>query len=476
MKNKIAKISIPEVIFDQIREHLVDHDEKEAICFALCGIARRSEGNFLAIKRIIKVPYETCRRSKNSITWSSRIVLDVINASLQEELAILKIHSHPPGARYFSGVDDKSDGELFPKLYDLTSNEFIHGSVVITKDLEILGRTVDKNGHFYTIPKIIVAGDNISIHFGKDYFQGTPLHKKRISQLFGEGTTSILSRLKIGVIGASGTGSPTITQLERNGVGEIVSIDPKISRDENLNRISQLKKSDVDAGKFKVEVIAEDIIRNGLGTKVTPLANNILDEESILELSTCDIIIGCMDSALGRHVANKISSFYVIPLIDIGVQLKADGNGGIRSIWGSYHYIKPGGESLLSKKVYKMADVEAEIIKMTDPEHFADLEARKYIKGAEESSPAVISFNMRISADAIIDLLARIHPFRDEANSTFNTFRYNFCEGEVYKDSEGESCRVFLKGLSNGDQSPLLGLTGLVQKKERNRKSDDAII
>ncbi len=476
MKNKIAKISIPEIHFNHIKEHLVDHDGKEALCFALCGIAKRPRGTYLFIKRVIKVPYEVCRRSENGITWSSRVLLNVVKASLQEDLAILKIHSHPAGARYFSAVDDKSDSELFPRLYDLTSNEFIHGSVVITKDLEILGRTVDENGSFSMIPKIIVAGDDISIHFGEDCSKDIPPSKMRISQLFGEGTTAILSRLKVGVVGASGTGSPSITQLERNGVGEIVSIDPKVSRDENLNRISQLKKSDVAAGRFKVEVIAEDIIRNGLGTKVTPLASNILDEESILELSTCDIIVGCMDSALGRHVANKISTFYAIPLIDIGVQLKADGKGGIRSAWGSYHYIKPGGESLLSKKVYSLEDVEAEIIKMTDPEQYVDLEARKYIKGAEESSPAVISFNMRISADAIIDLLARIHPFRDEANSAFNTYRYNFCEGEVYKGSEGESCPVFLKGLSNGDKSPLLGLTGLVQKKQRDKKNNDANI
>lgn len=67
----------------------------------------------------------------------------------------------------------------------------------------------------------------------------------------------------------------------------------------------------------------------GLGTRVVPIAGDLLDREVLEALSTCDVLFRCMDSVDGRHVLNKLASAYVIPLIDVGVRLDADGSGGI---------------------------------------------------------------------------------------------------------------------------------------------------
>jgi len=65
-------------------------------------------------------------------------------------------------------------------------------------------------------------------------------------------------------------------------------------------------------------------------------AAGLMNTEVLRALSTCDVLFGCMDSVDGRHVLNKLASAYVIPLIDLGVTLDADGAGGIDSIWSAH--------------------------------------------------------------------------------------------------------------------------------------------
>jgi len=73
-----------------------------------------------------------------------------------------------------------------------------------------------------------------------------------------------------------------------------------------------------------------------------------------------------MDGVEGRHLLNRLTTFYLMPYFDVGVRLDADGNGGIERIAGAVHYLQPGLSSLLSREVYNMARVEAEEMRRTD--------------------------------------------------------------------------------------------------------------
>ncbi len=67
----------------------------------------------------------------------------------------------------------------------------------------------------------------------------------------------------------------------------------------------------------------------GLGTIVEAVTKNLYSPEAVIEISRCDVAFGCMDTAEGRHILNKIAAFYVVPYFDLGVHLAADGKGGI---------------------------------------------------------------------------------------------------------------------------------------------------
>ena len=49
---------------------------------------------------------------------------------------------------------------------------------------------------------------------------------------------------------------------------------------------------------------------------------------TVRAVAGCDVVFGCMDSIDGRHLLNKLATFYVIPYFDPSVKLEADGTGG----------------------------------------------------------------------------------------------------------------------------------------------------
>jgi hypothetical protein len=125
------------------------------------------------------------------------------------------------------------------------------------------------------------------------------------------------------------------------------------------------------------------------------------------------------------------------------------------------HYVKPGGSSLLSREAYTFAQVSADALRRKDPERYAERVREKYIKGADEEMPAVISVNMTAAAMAVNEFLARRYRTRNLPNSAYATTRINLAENEIECVPEGEACPAMGKLLSQGDAAPLLGLPEL---------------
>jgi hypothetical protein len=79
-----------------------------------------------------------------------------------------------------------------------------------------------------------------------------------------------------------------------------------------------------------------------------------------------------------------------------------------------------------------------------------------YIKGVREDRPAVVQLNGLIASLAVSELLARLHPFRDDANATFAVHRISLSHGIYEHECEGTPCSMLLRNLGRGDVEPLL--------------------
>jgi hypothetical protein len=440
---------------DALRGHLFPGDGKEAVALLLCGRRAGSEHHVLTVHEIVPIPHEVCDRRADRVTWPTEHVDALISEAYGRGIAIVKVHSHGTDYRRFSTTDDTSDKALFAAIASLLDDSLPHASLIMLPDGELFGRVLGEDGKIIApLSSVMAVGDDVRVWTERRLSQGS--FALRHVQAFGSGTTDLLRSMAVAVVGCSGTGSFVVEQLARLGVGRLVLVDPDIAEEKNLNRIVNSGKEDVYLMRPKVHVLASAIARMGLDQEVIALQKTLLTPEAVKAVAECDVAFGCMDGVEGRHVLNRIASFYLLPYFDVGVRLDADGAGGIERIAGTVHYIQPGGSSLLSREVYSMARVDAESLRRTDPEMYRRLVQEGYLRGVEEDRPAVVSVNAFFASLVVNEFLARLHPYRNSPNRNYAYVAVNFSEMQFFSEPEAVPCQLLRRHAGRGDVVPLL--------------------
>jgi hypothetical protein len=444
----------------ELMKHLFPGDGCEAVALLLCGRRESESHPALVVRKVVPVPHESCSvRTPDRVQWSTDVLDALIPEIWKSNASVVKVHCHPTGFDRFSSVDDFSDQELAISLDGLFAEGRLHGSLVLLPDGRLFGRTLQEGRIGDDLRSILVVGENIDLWTCTNVEQRED--DKRTRQAFGAGTVQTLSSLQIAVIGCSGTGSVVIEQLARLGVGGFVLVDPDHVEHKNLNRILNATWEDAERGTAKVEVCRRTIDSLGRGQRTVPLCMNLDTAEAVRAVAECDVIFGCVDTAEGRNLANRIAAYYQQPYIDVGVSLAANGVGGISTISGAVNYYAPGQQSLLERGAITEGQIRAEETKRTDPERFAELRRQKYIQGVEVDRPAVISVNTFFAALAVNEFLARIHSFRNVDNDEFGTVRGDLCEFALLREPTLMSGGHLSRSIGLGDQSPLIGRVSL---------------
>lgn len=451
-------IRITQQHHSELMEHLHPGDGLEAVAFTLCGTS--CNGSRLLVNEVIPIPYDHCSvRSWDRVTWSSNNLKEILQKADKQGFSIIKFHSHPEGGYEFSKFDDLSDRSLFPRIYDWLGSSREHASVIITPCGKMKGRGVSLDGRFHELDSIVCIGSDIkdiSLQPTK-VFDKVTAPVKRVAQTFGVETFDLLGKLKIAVVGCSGTGSPVIEQLARTGVGKLVLVDPDVIDQGNLNRITNSTLEDALNSRAKVSVLKQAVEKMGTGTKVIAYQSDAFDPDIIRELSSCDVIFGCVDSIDGRHLINKLATYYLIPYFDVGVKLVADGKGGISRVCGQVHYLQPGLSSLYSRGVYSMEQLQSSSLYRTDPSAYFEQKKSGYIDGVNENKPAVVTLNTLISSHAVLDFLSRIHLTRHTSSDEIAITRFSHDQAFLSVESEPkEQCLMLKRKVGLGDRPLLL--------------------
>jgi len=157
----------------------------------------------------------------------------------------------------------------------------------------------------------------------------------------GDNSEETLAQSTIGIIGLCGGGSHVGQQLAHIGIGKFVIADFDHVDDPNLNRMVGSCPADAALKRPKNDVIQEFILR------INPNANvKIVGrwQESGDLLRTCDIVIGCVDSFTAREQLERFCRRFLIPYIDIGMDVHKVSNG--YGISGQVALSMPGGHCL----------------------------------------------------------------------------------------------------------------------------------
>lgn len=457
-------LRICEEDFDVIRKHLFPEDGKEAIAFALCGRAQAEDRLIFTVKEILTIPYERCEREEDYLHWKTEDVLPIMNKAMNQHMAIMRIHSHPGGWPHFSKFDLATDEEFFGSLMKgWCEDDLPHLSAIMLPGGKILGRVYYANGSVQDLDSALIVGERLRMTLYEDEQSEDvpPEEALRNIQAFGEGTYNTFKRLRIGVVGCSGTGCHIIEQLARLQVGELVLVDPDGIEARNLNRLIGTKKDDI--GKLKTVFYKNYVEQMGIGVDVLSFPENLYQSDSARRaLSTCDVIFGCVDSSSGRLLMNQISTFYLIPYVDIGVGLEADGRGNVSYIGAQMDYLIPGKSSLRSRKFISNDDAAAELEKLFNPEMYEQHKKEHYIRNVDVERPAVISINGMIANLAVLNLIDRFVGYRYEP--MYANIRILLRGDDIIKQLENDypEDEALMRFKGRGDYEPFVNMPCLM--------------
>lgn len=470
LDNRPVTLSLTGDQHHSLKSFLFPGDGAESVSILLCGQRDGNRRFRLLVRELHPIPESSyTARTPTRVIWQTESIEPLLDRAVAEGLSVIKVHSHPCGSPDFSACDDESDEKLLPTLRGWVEADIPHGSIVMLPDGQMFGRIWGRDKCFQPIECINVVGDDLRYWYNGSNGEALPGFVASHAQAFDVGTIERLQRLSIAVIGASGTGSPTVEQLMRLGAGEIVTVDDDIMEDRNVNRILNSTFGDAEQQRPKVDVIGDAINRAGLGTRVIRLKGNLWEPDIVRTVAECDVVFGCMDSIDGRYLLNTLATFYTQPYFDIGVRLDtvrdSPEKGKIREVCGTVNYLQPGRSSLMSRGLFTMKQVAAAGLRRHDLSAHERQVKDGYITGAENHRPAVISVNMYASSLAVNDFLARLHPYREEPNSEYAAIEFSLASMELMPDPEEGQCDILARHVGKGDVTPLLRQMELAERR-----------
>jgi molybdopterin-synthase adenylyltransferase len=157
----------------------------------------------------------------------------------------------------------------------------------------------------------------------------------------GEGAEPIIRRARIGLAGLGGGGSHIVQQLAHIGFQNYVLYDGDEIEDSNLNRLVGGTADDVLASARKID-IAERTIR-----RLWPRANVQTFpyhwQEGPEPIRCCDVVFGSVDGFQERAELEACTRRYLVPLIDIGMDVHPPQSGEPPRMAGQVLLSMPGG-------------------------------------------------------------------------------------------------------------------------------------
>lgn len=142
----------------------------------------------------------------------------------------------------------------------------------------------------------------------------------------GPNSGIVLDAATIGIVGLGGGGSHVVQQAAHMGIGGYVNVDPQTIEDTNTNRLVGGTPADVDSERPKTD-IAQRLIR-GLQPHARVVSVRDSWHAATDQLKTADIIVGAVDSFKEREQLERFTRRYLIPHIDIGMDVHDLGKKG----------------------------------------------------------------------------------------------------------------------------------------------------
>ncbi|UGA49061.1 ThiF family adenylyltransferase (plasmid) [Bradyrhizobium quebecense] len=455
----------------ELRDQLFAVKDVEGAAYVLmreCKIAgdpweRRSRTK-LVVREIIPIPAEDrVSSSAQHVTWDTKGFVALLQRCQREELVVGIAHCHPRGPQDFSVQDDENESELLRTACNRNGPSAKLVSILFYEDGGIRARVWQFPKHKADCKSVAVFGERFRFHFPAAPSPVSEVFARQVLA-FGPSLMAQLKALRVGIIGAGGTGSATAMLAARAGAGQIVVVDDDIVEPTNLNRLHGATQSDADAMMGKADIAAREIARMGLGVRVVPLkgwANSPLVRDA---LKSCDVIFCCTDDNAGRIFLNRLAYFYFIPVIDMGLAMAVAKPPavGMADISARVTTILPPETCLLCRDAVDTELAREEDLRRRNPTEYDRQKREAYVRGEGNPNPAVVTFTTEVACMAVNELLNRIVGYRKREMGSEHRRRFLFCEDRATSASPRNTCPICASKLYWGmaDAEPFLDLVG----------------
>ena len=396
-----------EPLWAELHSWLEDPDEVAGVLTA--RVIDDVDGITLIGRRLDRAPPSSYleRRADGMSLRSSGWVPAVRRAGAEREMAIF-VHTHPGGTPHFSVWDDKVDEELRGPFLDLTGAG-LYGALVLAggDHRGYAARLRRPDGSTLEVTAVRVVGDRLTIHRLGDLEPRTDEAHDRQLRALGEAGQDVLRGLRVGVVGAGGTGSPILEQLVRLGVGKLVVIDDDEVTSSTVAR--GYGSSTGDVGRPKVDVAFDHAARIGLAAEIRPVRGNLRDREVVNELRHCDVVFCCVDGHAARVILNRWAYWHLAPVLDVAVLISSS-DGRIDGINGRLTWLAPGAACLLCRG---RIDPRLAHVEHLDPEERRRLTEQGYAPDLQEPQPSVVTYTSLVASMATTELLNRLFGLAD---------------------------------------------------------------
>ena len=319
---------------------------------------------------------------------NSNAIRNAMQTSLTENCGVFHIHRHCHNGKPSESIDDEQGiPPMMESISRLNHNENF-GYLILSID-SVLCKVYSPNQKtFFEADIFIEVGYPMKFVFKDNVLDYEYLERQKRQSFLGEQSIDIFKKINVGIVGYGGGGSHIGQQLAHIGFENIFVFDHDSFEESNINRLIGANYIDIEE-RTKKTTIAERTIKN-----ILPSANVIKIQkkwqDAPEELNRCHVVIGCVDSFIEREQLEAETRRYLIPLMDIGMD--------IHKVNGSYSI---SGQVLLSLPTCFCMKCCGFI---TDEK--LEIEAKKY--GDVGGHPQVVWSNGVLASNAvgiIVDLL-----------------------------------------------------------------------
>src|SRR5439155_13098003 len=399
----MAIIRLPHRLAAPLLQHLDEHPERFAFCFADWSVT--SAGPAFRVREVRVISDEAVVPAPGGYELHPDVLVDVVNHAVRTKTALIESHSHGGRLPRFSPTDRRGLADVVP--YVLSSLPGRPYGAAVWADGRAWAEFWTANDHGRVRSLLIGDAEQLQqlISRDDDEAEVRPTHLRQLPWFASSGER-VLRRLRIAICGLGGLGSMIAQQLVYLGVRDFVLIEFDAADWTSMNRL--VSAGDADLGTHK-GVLGRRMIRLIAPDANVALVDGRLESAPALDaLREADLVIGAVDNDGGRLILNELARAYDLPYLDAAVGITVDGErvseAGARIV-----LVRPGDPCLLCHDEIDLAEAHAALASPSERWRARD---RGYVRGLDLPAPSVISLNGAAAAATVTELSAWISGVR----------------------------------------------------------------